>query len=88
MDDESPSVRVGAVPLHQALTEPMLSLGMPRNYLICVWGAVGALVLGAHNWAMVPIGVVFHIAGKWATKYDWHFMEVIIRHLQYRSVYP
>jgi type IV secretion system protein VirB3 len=78
---------MGSVPIHLALTEPMLSMGMPRNYLICVWGMTVALLLGAHNWVVLPRGVVLHLLEKWATKYDPQFVEVLVWHLRYKAQY-
>jgi type IV secretion system protein VirB3 len=63
-----------AVPVHRALTEPILLGGAPRS------GAVG---LGLQLWlAGILIWAVGHIAAVWAAKRDPLFVEVARRHLR------
>jgi len=75
------------VAIHRAMTEPMMVGGVPRNYAICCWGLTAALVLGMHNYFMIPVGIALHIVGKLAAKHDPYWMEILPRHLRYKSFY-
>ena len=85
--EEQESLRDGTVAIHTALTEPMLTMGMPRLYLILVWTFAVAFGFGAGNWWAWPIGLIFHVLGKVATYYDEQFVEVLVRHIQLRATY-
>ena len=72
-----------AVPVHRALTEPILLGGAPRSVAILNGTLAGAVGLGLQLWlAGILIWAVGHIAAVWAAKRDPLFVEVGRRHLR------
>ncbi|RDD97813.1 conjugal transfer protein [Paracoccus pantotrophus] len=71
------------VPVHRALTEPILLGGAPRSIAILNGTLAGAVGLGLQLWlAGVLIWSVGHLAAVWAAKRDPLFVEVGRRHLR------
>ena len=72
-----------SVPVHRALTEPILLGGAPRSVAILNGTLAGAVGLGLQLWfAGILIWAVGHIAAVWAAKHDPLFVEVARRHLR------
>jgi len=72
-----------AVPVHRALTEPILLGGAPRAIAIMNGTLAGAVGLGLRLWLMgLAIWAIGHLAAVWAAKRDPHFVEVGRRHLR------
>ncbi|PWB91278.1 conjugal transfer protein [Methylocystis sp. MitZ-2018] len=87
---ESASVQNGGsvagfrVPVHRALTEPILLGGAPRAIAILNGTLAAALGLGLRLWiAGLAFWVVAQFAAGWAAKRDPDFVEVVHRHLRY-----
>jgi type IV secretory pathway TrbD component len=71
------------VPVHRALTEPMLLGGAPRAVAILNGTVAAALGLGLRLWvAGLLLWVIGHAAAVWAAKRDPLFVEVARRHLR------
>ena len=74
------------VPLHRALTEPILLGGAPRGIAIVNGTLAAALGLGLQMWLA---GIVFWIVGYslsvFAAKRDPDFAPVLARHLRQRG---
>ncbi len=74
------------VPLHRALTEPILLAGVPRQLAILNGTLAAAIGLGLQQWIM---GIVLWVAvqgmGALLARYDPAFPEVLARHLRHRS---
>jgi len=74
------------VPLHRALTEPILLGGAPRGVAILNGTLAAALGLGLQQWIA---GLVVWLAGHslvvFAAKRDPDFAAVLARHLRQRS---
>lgn len=74
------------VPLHRALTEPILLGGAPRGIAIVNGTLAAALGLGLQMWLA---GIVFWIVGYslsvFAAKRDPDFASVLTRHLRQRG---
>ena len=71
------------VPVHRALTEPILLGGAPRAIAILNGTLAGAVGLGLQLWlAGLLIWAVGHLAAVWAAKRDPLFVEVGRRHLR------
>jgi type IV secretion system protein VirB3 len=74
------------VPLHSALTEPILLGGAPRGIAIVNGTIAAAVGLGLQQWA---VGLVLWLAGHsiavFAAKRDPDFGAVIMRHLRQRT---
>ena len=72
------------VPLHRALTEPILLGGAPRAVAITNGTLAAAIGLGMRLWiAGLLLWAIGHVAAVWAAKRDPQFVEVVRRHLRY-----
>jgi type IV secretion system protein VirB3 len=73
-----------AVPVHRALTEPILLGGAPRVVAITNGTLAAAIGLGLRLWiAGLLFWAIGHMAAVWAAKRDAQFVEVVRRHLRY-----
>lgn len=74
------------VPVHRALTQPILLGGAPRMAAILNGTLAAALGLGLQMWI---VGLVFwmvtHGLCVWAAKKDPKFMEVLVRHVRHKD---
>ncbi len=72
-----------SVPVHRALTEPILLGGAPRSVAILNGTLAGAVGLGLQLWLVgILIWAVGHIAAVWADRRDPLFFYVARRHLR------
>ena len=72
------------IPVHRALTEPILLGGAPRAVAIANGTLAGAVGLGLRLWlAGLVIWAIGHFAAVWAAKRDAQFVDVVRRHLRY-----
>ena len=72
-----------SVPVHRALTEPILLGGAPRAVAILNGTLAAALGLGLRLWlAGILLGLMGHAAAVWAAKRDPQFVDVVRRHLR------
>ena len=63
------------VPLYQALTQPILTAGLPRGLAIPLFTISLALAFGARElWVLLVMGALYAGAAL-ATKHDPHFFE-------------
>lgn len=75
-----------SVPLHRALTEPILLAGAPRMAAIVNGTLAAALGLGLQMWiAGLLYWILAHGLCVWAARRDPKFMDVLIRHVRHRS---
>ncbi len=71
------------VPVHRALSEPILLGGAPRAIAILNGTLAGAVGLGLRLWLVgILIWAIGHFAAVWAAKRDPLFVEVGRRHLR------
>lgn len=71
------------VPVHRALSEPILLGGAPRAIAILNGTLAGAVGLGLRLWLVgILIWAIGHFAAVWAAKRDPLFLEVGRRHLR------
>jgi type IV secretory pathway TrbD component len=71
------------VPVHRALTEPILLGGAPRAVAILNGTLAAALGLGLRLWlAGLLLGLVGQAAAVWAAKRDPQFVDVARRHIR------
>ncbi len=81
--DHSGEVPGFTVPVHRALTEPILLGGAPRAIAIMNGTLAGAVGLGLRLWLIgIVIWAIGHLAAVWAAKRDPLFVEVGRRHLR------
>ena len=74
------------VPLHRALTEPILLGGAPRTVAIVNGTLAAALGLGLQLWvAGIVVWIVGHGAAVYAARKDPAFMDVLMRHLRHQG---
>ena len=72
-----------SVPVHRALTEPILLGGAPRAIAIMNGTLAGAVGLGLRLWLVgLAIWAIGHFAAVWAAKRDPLFVDVGRRHLR------
>ncbi|MDP1840709.1 MAG: VirB3 family type IV secretion system protein [Reyranella sp.] len=71
------------VPLHRALTEPILLGGAPRSIAILNGTLAAAVGLGLRLWiAGLLLWLIAHGLAVWAAKRDPLFVDVVRRHLR------
>ncbi len=74
------------VPLHRALTEPILLGGAPRGVAILNGTLAAALALGLQQWiAGLVIWLAGHSVAVFAAKRDPDFAAVLARHLRQKA---
>jgi len=71
------------VPLHRALTEPILLAGAPRNVAILNGTVAAALGLGLQLWLPgLVLWFVGHSLSAFAARHDPDFAPIMVRHLR------
>ena len=84
--DEFGPIAGFTVPVHRALTEPILLGGAPRAVAILNGTLAAALGLGLRLWiAGLLLGIIGQAAAVWAAKRDPLFVDVVRRHLRVAS---
>jgi type IV secretion system protein VirB3 len=74
------------VPLHRALTEPILLGGAPRSVAIVNGTLAAAVGLGLQQWiAGVVLGLLGHSLAVFAAKRDPDFLAVLVHHLRQKG---
>lgn len=72
-----------SVPVHRALTEPILLGGAPRAIAILNGTLAAALGLGLRLWLVgLALWAIGHFAAVWAARRDPLFAETVRRHLR------
>lgn len=74
------------VPVHVALTQPVLLAGVPRTFAIVV-GTVGAAVAVGLQvpWVGIPLAILLHSVGYALTRRDARFFDALRRHLRHKA---
>lgn len=71
------------IPVHRALTEPILLGGAPRSIAILNGTLAAAVGLGLRLWLVgILIWAIGHFAAVWAAKRDPLFVDVVRRHVR------
>lgn len=71
------------IPVHRALTEPILLAGAPRSIAILNGTLAAAIGLGLQLWLVgLLIWISGHLAAVWAAKRDSLFVDVVRRHIR------
>jgi type IV secretion system protein TrbD len=84
--DETDPIPGFSVPVHRALTEPILLGGAPRAVAILNGTLAAALGLGLRLWlAGLLLGILAQAAAVWAARRDPQFVDVVRRHLRISS---
>ncbi|RRH90350.1 conjugal transfer protein TrbD [Variovorax beijingensis] len=75
------------IPLHRALTEPILLGGAPRTVAIANGTLAAAVGLGLQLWLPgVALWLVGHALAVWGARLDPQFMQVFARHIKQRPL--
>jgi type IV secretion system protein VirB3 len=72
------------IPLHRALTEPILLAGAPRTIAIVNGTIAAALGLGLRLW-LAGVAVIGHTVAAFAARRDPRFVEVLGRHVRHKA---
>jgi type IV secretion system protein VirB3 len=81
--DQGSEIAGYTVPVHRALTEPILLGGAPRGLAILNGTLAGAVGLGLRLWLIgIAIWAIGHVVAVWAAKRDPLFVDVVRRHLR------
>jgi type IV secretory pathway TrbD component len=74
------------IPLHRALTEPILLGGAPRVVAIVNGTVAAALAVGLRLWiAGLALWLIGHALAVFAARRDPRFAEVLVRHLRQKG---
>jgi type IV secretion system protein VirB3 len=74
------------IPVHRALTEPLLLGGAPRAVAILNGTLAAAIGLGLQQWiAGLGLFVAGHTLAVFAAKRDPDFLAVLVRHLRQKG---
>ncbi len=65
------------VPIHRSLTEPLMMAGIPRRIAILNGFVTFAMVMGAHNLWVVPLGIVSHLVLLALYRRDQYILSII-----------
>jgi type IV secretory pathway TrbD component len=72
-EESNGSLPYGHAPLHRSLTEPRLTAGLPDRFAVALWGGVIGYVLILHQFKVLLVGAVLHVAVAAVTRWDPHF---------------
>ena len=75
------------VPIHRAVTQPVLIGGAPREFTIINLTLGAALVFGLHSFLAVPIVMVVHAGAVMLAKHDPLFLDTFKRHINHKPYY-
>ena len=74
------------VPLHRALTEPIMMAGVPRSLAILNGTLSAAVGLGLQQWvAGLALWIIVQAIGVFCARHDAQFVDVLARHLRHRN---
>jgi type IV secretion system protein VirB3 len=74
------------IPVHRALTEPILLGGAPRAVAILNGTLAAAIGLGLQQWAAgLGLFALGHTLAAFAAKRDPDFLPVLVRHLRQKG---
>ncbi|MCF6766006.1 VirB3 family type IV secretion system protein [Thiotrichales bacterium 19S3-7] len=76
-----------AVKIHSALTAPMLTAGVPRQFFILNMTFLAAITLGMQSPYALPVCIILHFAAVMMAKKDPEFFQVMVRHVRQKSYY-
>ncbi|MFZ9035025.1 MAG: VirB3 family type IV secretion system protein [Francisellaceae bacterium] len=76
-----------AIKIHNSLTTPMLTAGVPRQFFILNATLCAAIVLGMQSWYGIPIFIILHTIAVMMTKKDPQFFQTMVRHVKQKNYY-
>tara|TARA_R110002167_G_scaffold150645_3_gene344408 strand:+ start:364 stop:618 length:255 start_codon:yes stop_codon:yes gene_type:complete len=75
------------VKIHNSLTTPILSAGVPRQFMTINGTLVAAITFGMQSLYGIPIGLVLHFSMAMMTKKDPSFFQAVLRHIKQKNYY-
>lgn len=75
------------IPIHNALTTPILLAGVPRRFAILNGTFFAAFLLGLHSLLAIPVFTILHLVAVVLTKRDPYFFQAMMRHLKQKAYY-
>jgi type IV secretion system protein TrbD len=75
------------IKIHNSLTAPILSAGVPRQFMILNGTLVAAITFGMQSLYGIPISIVLHFGMALMTKKDPDFFQIVLRHIKQKSYY-
>lgn len=75
------------VKIHNSLTTPILSAGVPRQFMILNGTLVAAITFGMQSIYGIPVGVILHVGMALMTKRDPDFFKAVLRHIKQKNYY-
>ena len=75
------------VKIHNSLTTPILSAGVPRQFMILNGTLIAAITFGMQSLYGIPICIILHFGMALMTKKDPDFFQVVLRHMKQKSYY-
>ncbi|MFA6105977.1 MAG: VirB3 family type IV secretion system protein [Patescibacteria group bacterium] len=75
------------VPITRSLTEKILIMGLPREVFFMNGTIAAILLLGTHQWYLLPISLVIHIIASHYTKKDTFFFDCFKRYIKRASYF-
>ena len=75
------------IPFHQSLLNPILMLGVDRNFCIGWWCITIAIGIMLRMYWFLIVGVVVHMVMREATKADDMFFKVVVNHIQSKKYF-
>ena len=86
MRNSSADIEGFEIPLHRALTEPILLGGAPRTVAIVNGTLAAALGLGLQLWLIgLIVWITGHSAAVYIARKDPAFMDVLMRHVRHKG---
>lgn len=76
------------IPLYQALSEPFLLAGVPRNAAFSIWISSMALAGGMQQWLIgIALGIALHTLAAKLAKIDPCILDVALRQIKYPTYF-
>jgi len=69
-------------PFYQGSIERIMLAGVPRKYTILLYTIGAALVLGLHNYYIIPVVFLIHFVLKLLYKKDEYIVEIVLQHMK------
>ncbi len=76
-----------SVPVHRALTQPIMLGGAPREFAILNGTLGAALLFGLHSFLCIPICICLHLVAVALAKQDPSFLDTFRRHINHKPYY-
>lgn len=70
------------VPIHRSLTEIVLMMGAPRNFVIMNFTLGAAIGVMLKLYPLLLLNITLHVLAVYATRKDPLFFDVLRRHLR------